>query len=461
MQRLLVVGKPALRAKTSSCLLKQTHSTVILLSFRRWITTAGNVSENKQRRFASLSGGVNQAAVAANQMSRLSPTISVATPQNDNSMLEVKWDDGVSDSYPYIWMRDNCQCSECFHQSSKGRMILLDELKLSVSPTSVTVNKAGNEVMVDWSDGHKGLYPSDWLQQRSFREEKRNQRQQSTRFQRTYWNSEIAKKLPECSFSEILKDDDALLKFLQQVEELGLVIIHEAPTRRGEIETLSDRVGYLRRTHYGRTFSVKEKIDANNLAYTSGSLNMHVDLPFLDYKPGVQLLHCISQTDGEGGENDFVDSFHVAQKLRNLHPDKFDILTTTPVDFIDEGVEEDGSQFHAISQKPMIEVDKHGLISTVNLNQMVRDSYFDVPVENVISWYDAMLTYHELLYHPDNLLTYKLRDGDIAVFDNNRVLHGRKGYHITKGKRELEGCYWDWDMIKSCQRMLKHKLGNK
>lgn len=48
-----------------------------------------------------------------------------------------------------------------------------------------------------------------------------------------------------------------------------------------------------------------------------------------------------------------VDSFCVAEKLREMHPKKFKVLTDTLVDFYDIGVE-DGTNFHVINQEPTI-----------------------------------------------------------------------------------------------------------
>ena len=40
--------------------------------------------------------------------------------------------------------------------------------------------------------------------------------------------------------------------------------------------------------------------------------------------------------------------------------------------------------------------------------------------------------------------------GDCIVFDNQRILHGRKGYTLEAGGfRHLQGTYVDWDEINS------------
>lgn len=65
------------------------------------------------------------------------------------------------------------------------------------------------------------------------------------------------------------------------------------------------------------------------------------------------LLHCIVQTKSKGGENLLTDSFFVAEKLRSENKEAFDILTTTPVNWFDIGVEGD-QKFHKIMRAPVI-----------------------------------------------------------------------------------------------------------
>lgn len=396
---------------------------------------------------------LRQASTFSNVTNNSQVFVSAAEPDDKAAMLKIHWGDSKTDLYPFIWLRDNCQCPQCFESSSRSRKLLLQDLSRDVHPIAVEVPKDGRSVSLSWSDGHSSVFSSSWLHRRAFNSSSRNQRLGDIKLKKILWDAEKMKDLPQANFSDLLANDKALLRFLQEVEELGLCIVKEAPTKTGQLERLTKRIGHLKRTHYGLTFTVKVKANANNLAYTEKSLNLHVDQPHLEDKPGVQLLHCISQYEGHGGDNLLVDSFCVAEKLRELHPEKFKLLTDTLVDFYDIGVE-DGINFHAINQEPTINLDKSGEIKTVSFNNMVRDSHFGCKAEQTWAWYDAMMNYHDLLSDPQFAITYKMSAGDIIVFDNNRVLHGRKGFQMTGGERHLEGGYWDWDEVRSRRRVL-------
>ncbi len=46
---------------------------------------------------------------------------------------------GQSASFPFPWLRDNCQCEKCFEPKSFSRVVNLREWSLDMKPKSVTV----------------------------------------------------------------------------------------------------------------------------------------------------------------------------------------------------------------------------------------------------------------------------------------------------------------------------------
>ncbi|XP_064115635.1 gamma-butyrobetaine dioxygenase-like isoform X2 [Macrobrachium nipponense] len=350
-------------------------------------------------------------------------------------MLEVKWDNGRRECYPYIWLRDNCQYEQCFHPTAHARTVDIKDLDVSIVPTSVNVIENSSAFEITWPDGHLSAYNSDWLRERSFAREGRRKRQQIRRGDRELWDANLLHKLPTAKYEELLSEDSALLDFIVTLEKIGLVIVSGAPTRVGGLLELTKHLGYWNWSHYGPTFSVKTRVDPINLAYTSGDLLLHTDLACLQTKPEIQLLHCIEQASCRGGENVLVDSFNVAEQLRDRYPEKFELLSTTPIDFIDVGNETKLKRFFELSKHPLIEVDRDGEICAVSSSHMARDSHFNAPLERVRNWYAAMLTFYDLLYLPENTITYKMKDGDILIFDNSRIMHGR----IPKERIPLDG----------------------
>ena len=60
-------------------------------------------------------------------------------PQNKTAiddaaeMVTITWEDGQIDKYPSVWLRDNCQCNNCFDHASKQRKLLMRNLDVDIS----------------------------------------------------------------------------------------------------------------------------------------------------------------------------------------------------------------------------------------------------------------------------------------------------------------------------------------
>ncbi|OBS63780.1 hypothetical protein A6R68_07681, partial [Neotoma lepida] len=93
--------------------------------------------------------------------------------------------------------------------------------------------------------------------------------------------------MPTLNFEDVLKDDEHAYKWLSSLKKVGIVRLTGAADKHGEITKLGKRIGFLYLTFYGHTWQVQDKIDANNVAYTTGKLSFHTDYPALHHPPGV------------------------------------------------------------------------------------------------------------------------------------------------------------------------------
>ncbi|CAB3705379.1 TauD/TfdA family dioxygenase [Paraburkholderia rhynchosiae] len=55
-------------------------------------------------------------------------------------------------------------------------------------------------------------------------------------------------------------------------------------------------------------------------------------------------------------------------------------------------------------------------------------------------------------------MRFRLQPGELMMFDNNRVLHGRTEYDPNEGRRHLQGCYIDLDGPRGRYKALRRKL---
>ncbi|XP_037257509.1 gamma-butyrobetaine dioxygenase isoform X1 [Falco biarmicus] len=402
----------------------------------------------------SLLAGTTAPLVHATQSLSMNLGIQKVEALDTGHFIRVEWEDGSESRYPCVWLRDNCQCPQCFLRSAKARRLLIEDLDVNIVVKEVAVADR-RKISITWPDEHASEYEAEWLKKRCFSEEARAEMRENLFLPECqHWGSDL--QLPKLPFEEVMYNDESTYKWLCTLKRVGIVLLTGAAARQGELVKLGHRIGFLRLTFYGPTWQVQDKADANNVAYTTGKLCFHTDYPVLQHPPGVQFLHCIKQT-AAGGESQVVDGFHVSRMLKKQNPQAYQILTSTAVDYTDIGV--DFCDFAVQCKQRIIDVDSRGEAVRINYNNATRDTVFDIPAEKVRPFYAALKEFDDLLNSAEHKFTYKLKPGDIVTFDNWRVLHGRQSFPSdSEVTRHLEGAYADWDVVMSRLRLLRKRV---
>ena len=74
------------------------------------------------------------------------------------------------------------------------------------------------------------------------------------------------------------------------------------------------------------------------------------------------------------------------------------------------------------------------------------------------AFYAAYRRFAVLLRDPRYQLKFRLGDGDLVVFDNQRILHGRTAYSSAQHARHLRGCYLTRDSVHGAAALLRRSL---
>ncbi|OUR67291.1 gamma-butyrobetaine hydroxylase, partial [Marinomonas sp. 42_23_T18] len=210
---------------------------------------------------------------------------------------------------------------------------------------------------------------------------------------------------------------------------------------------IAKKVGFLRETNFGIEFEVKSKPKPNNLAYTSIALPLHTDLTNQELPPGYQFLHCLVN-DADGGGSIFCDGFAVAEDLRRADVAAFDLLVNTliPFRFHDD-------DYDIRARKAVINLDDEGRVNEICFNPHLA-STLDLAPELMLAYYRAYQTFMKMTKSGDYKVSIMLTGGEMVVFDNRRVLHGRDAFDPQTGARYLQGCYVDRGEFESRLRVL-------
>ncbi|CAH2235980.1 jg2054 [Pararge aegeria aegeria] len=192
---------------------------------------------------------------------------------------------GNSLKYPSVWLRDNCQCEQCFHQSAKSRILNLCKFNVNVSIKSVVQDETS--VQVTWDDDHVSRYALNWLKFRSFMPEDQLKYTKTLyRPVKTPWHGkDFHKVCAKHDYEKILYSEAALYKWLQDLSTYGVALIQNTPNCDTALDGIVEKIGFTKRTHYGVKFIVENVANTSNVAYLSSNLQMHVDLPYYEYCP--------------------------------------------------------------------------------------------------------------------------------------------------------------------------------
>jgi len=335
---------------------------------------------------------------------------------------------GTRTELPALWLRERCQEPESLDVATQQR--LFNPHHLDEDLTLVEAELMGDhEVRLSFSDGHSGRYDL-----RHFADDfDDDDGLPAPRL----WDSSI-------DFASITRDwekigdHDYFREALETYLRHGVIILKNVPTDGGHLVDVGETFGHVRSTNFGKYFEVCSRPESNDLAYRSVPLAPHTDNPYREPVPGIQLLHCLTN-ETTGGLSTLVDSLAVAEQLRAEDPEGYRLLSTIPVRFrfIDDGVE-------LIERRPMIHLDAMGKMDGVHYSP--RLDYLPLmDEESTKAFHRARRRLGELFAHADYEIQFALGDGELMMFDNNRVLHGRTAYDQNEGFRHLQGCYIDRD----------------
>jgi hypothetical protein len=287
-------------------------------------------------------------------------------------------------------------------------------------------------------------------------------------------------------YEQVIADqdsDDARFALLHAVLRDGAALVINTPSDDTEpaspVASLGCALaGSLSHGHlYGDTFHVKTSSNANNIAYTSVPLPPHQDLAYYQSAPGLQLLHCVNNRGVRGGESTLIDAVAAANEFRRLAPDLFQALATCEATFIKQREGADMVYF-----RPHIH-DSNGNVTSVHWSPPFEGP-LKIAADDLEGYYVAYAAFESMLDNslPPNVhlpisdalrealrgyankytWEQQLQPGEALVFNNQRMLHGRRGFALegdakAPGDRHLAGCYTNMEETLSEYRLLRRE----
>lgn len=364
--------------------------------------------------------------------------------------LRIHWQGGDRSEFASLWLRDNCPSA----RDEQSGQRLGDVADLPSDPKIRAVSTAAGTLKIDWVDEVSSTsYDLGWL-----RAHAPGAMRQAPELQVIRWlegaKLDAARDFAWLRVEDLHADRAHRLAWMTRLVQEGMAFISEVRSVDLAILEAVAPLGLVVDTNYGRVFDVRAVAQPENLAYSDRGLGLHTDNPYRDPVPGFQALHCLIASR-DGGENVFADGFAIAEHLRETEPAIFATLTQTPVLFHYRSKDAE-----LLSEKPLIQLSSRGEIRAVHYNNR-SIAPLQVGTEQVRVFYAAYRRLAQLLREPRFQLGTKLRDGDLVVFDNRRILHGRTGFASAKFARHLQGCYLTRDSVLSETALLRRRLAEE
>jgi len=349
--------------------------------------------------------------------------------------VSLQWEDGYSCLFTWFWLRDHATDAESFDPRSHQREIFTASISPTIQPREVSLDSNG-DLIVEWPDtAMASQYSAVTL---------RSLTTNNTQLIKPVsWDNQKITQSSNSMHWDQLFDSQGTgnKKLLSQLASNGFCLLTNCPENSETVARVAASIGYVRETLFGGIWTFSEDKEMDDSAYTSGHLRPHTDGTYSEDAPGLQLLLCL-QYEATGGASTLVDGFHISGQLSQAHQD---VLKQVPVtgQYIGDG-------FHLQATRPVLRSNDKGTLQQVSFNNYDRAPFW-LPEPEMSHFYQALTAFDQLANDPVYQWRHQLQPGELLIFDNWRVLHGREAY---SGKRTMTGCYINREDFLSTLRQL-------
>lgn len=357
--------------------------------------------------------------------------------------LDVVWATGEKARYPWVWLRDHATDSDSYDSRSGQRELYTAGVDPAIRGQTARRSADGRAVEIDWPDGPRGVaYAAEFL----WRFQAPATASQSDH-RRPWDRAKIANAPIDLPYAEALADDAGLRRLLENIETWGFAVLRQTPTALDSVAALAKKIGYVRETIFGGLWEFEANQARADSAYTPKHLRPHTDATYSHDAPGLQILLCLEYR-AEGGDSILVDGLEIGRRLAAERPTDYATLgrIAVPGQYIGDGA-------HLVAERPVFRHDRDGRILQVSFNNYDR-APFRLSEAEMAAFYQAITAFDRLANTPDMQWQRGLRPGDLLIFDNWRLLHGRTAF---VGSRRMAGCYLNREDFESRLRLLREK----
>ena len=242
------------------------------------------------------------------------------------------------------------------------------------------------------------------------------------------WDAEIAAALPEFEYAEVVSGDDGAAAVRRGRVDDGHRVRAQRADDRGDVARPRPP-GRSRSatTNFGADFHVEAKLDPNNVAYTAVELRPHTDLPYHGTRRASSSSIASPPTRRAARARSSTGSGSPTGSAATIRT-RSGVLCDVPIPY----------RFHDAGHDLRFAAPVIGCEPRRRRYREIRFhnalmAPFDLAVGMTEATYRALRRFDRVARSDEAQLVVRLQPGDVIVFHNRRVLHGRRAFDPGAG----------------------------
>ena len=350
--------------------------------------------------------------------------------------LRITFKNSRIDNFPNLWLRDHAKDKINWDYRSNQRKTFTARIDPSLHIKKAEIKKKGKIIEIFWSDLKSSVeYSSKFLEENCLDYTSKNKRLK-------LWKSNEIKDEVYFKFNDVLSNQ-GFKKFIKNLYRYGFSVIKYCQRDISSVERIAKKIGYVRQSIFGGLWNFESDENMADSAYTQDELRPHTDSTYSNDAPGLQLLLCCHYR-AKGGASIMVDGFKIAETIKRENKEIYDLLSSVEVTgkYVGDGV-------ILRARRPIFKLNSNKELMQVSFNNYDR-APFRLENKKMLKFYEAIKKFDLLANNKKYQWRHVLKPGELLIFNNWRVLHGRRSF---RGSRKMSGCYINKEDFDSCCRV--------
>ncbi|MDN7675119.1 TauD/TfdA family dioxygenase [Burkholderia oklahomensis] len=357
--------------------------------------------------------------------------------------LQIDWESGRSSRYHWVWLRQACECADCFNGYCRQRHFDPGTIPPGIRPERVSLDAHGLRIV--WQDAHVSTYALDWLERNDYRDAAPAAGRQAARPRWTPWPERGAPSSSHFGIADVLESDATLRRALNQLFEFGIVALKAGDGAATPFDEVRERLaGFLDPSYFGDFFDLEVKADdaTDSVSFSTKALPLHTDIPYCSPPPDYQFLYGLDVDPRcareQVGCTRFVDGWAVLSELRDASPDMFERLAHTRVVY---RADYPNARKRYEHRTPIVRLRPDGSVERL-VNNPTKMFFDGIGFDDLMPFFRAYHAFKARLVATMRSYLHVWSQGDMVVWDNRRIFHGRGDFGAPGFARTLRGGYF-------------------